>query len=167
VIARQRTDDIGQRRLVGEPSIVIRTLAPKAIVIAARGETGAGSGAVRATVTGTKSGRPSCDAANCCRQRYRRLRSTPVRLATSVALAPRSINAATHASFSERDQRRRLSTDVMTSIRFMALWLSLVLATLSYAAHSRSQGGAFRTDTLETDNEEEQIHGRADYCDFA
>jgi hypothetical protein len=31
------------------------------------------------------------------------------------------ISAATHASFSERDHRRRLSTDVMTSIRFMAL----------------------------------------------
>ena len=53
----------------GEPSIVIRTLAPKAIVIAARAETGAGSGIEGATVTGTKAGRPSCDAANCCRQR--------------------------------------------------------------------------------------------------
>ena len=71
----------------------------------------------------------------------------PARLATSVALAPGSISAATHASFSERDQRRRRSTDVITSIRFMALWLSLVLATLSYAASPRSQGGGFRTDT--------------------
>ena len=53
----------------GEPSIVIRTLAPKAIVIAACAETGAGSGIEGATVTGTKAGRPSCDAANCCRQR--------------------------------------------------------------------------------------------------
>jgi hypothetical protein len=52
-------------------------------------------------------------------------------------------------SFSERDHRRRLSTDVMTSIRFMALWLSLVLATLSYAAFLPSQGGEFRTDTQE------------------
>jgi hypothetical protein len=68
-------------------------------------------------------------------------------LATSVALAPGSISAATHASFSKRDHRRRLSTDVMTSIRFMALWLSLVLATLSYAAHPRAQGGAFWMDT--------------------
>src|SRR3984885_3401454 len=134
----------------GEPSIVIRTLAPKAIVIAARGETGvgAGSGAMGATVTGTKAGRPSCEAANCCRQRYRRLRSMPACLATSVALAPGSISAATHASFSERDHRRRLSTDVMTSIRFMALWLSLVLATLSCSASLPSQGGEFRTDTL-------------------
>ncbi len=43
----------------GEPSIVIRTLAPKAIVIAARGETGvgAGSGAMGATVTGNESGK--------------------------------------------------------------------------------------------------------------
>ena len=57
----------------------------------------------------------------------------PACLATSVALAPGSISAATHPSFSKRDQRRRLSTDVMTSIRFMALWLSLVLVTLSYA----------------------------------
>jgi hypothetical protein len=53
----------------GEPSIVIRTLVPKAIVIAARAETGAGSGIEGATVTGTKAGRPSRDAANCCRQR--------------------------------------------------------------------------------------------------
>jgi hypothetical protein len=30
----------------------------------------------------------------------------------------------------------------------MALWLSLVLATLSYAAPHRAQGGEFRTDTL-------------------
>jgi hypothetical protein len=30
----------------------------------------------------------------------------------------------------------------------MALWLSLVLATLSYAAPPRAQGGASRTDTL-------------------
>jgi hypothetical protein len=36
----------------------------------------------------------------------------------------------------------------MTSIRFMALWLSLVLATLSYATPPRSQGGASRTDTI-------------------
>jgi hypothetical protein len=71
----------------------------------------------------------------------------PACLATSVAFAPGSINAATHVSFSERDQRRRLSTEVMTSIRFMALWLSLVLATLSYAKPPRSQGGASRTDT--------------------
>ena len=71
----------------------------------------------------------------------------PACLATSVAFAPGSINAATHVSFSERDQRRRLSTEVMTSIRFMALWLSLVLATLSYAAPPRAQGGAFRMDT--------------------
>jgi hypothetical protein len=74
----------------------------------------------------------------------------PASLATSVALAPGSIKAVTHASFSERDHRRRLSTDVMTSIRFMALWLSLVLATLSYAASLPSQGGEFRTDTLPT-----------------
>jgi hypothetical protein len=71
----------------------------------------------------------------------------PACLATSVAFAPGSINAATRVSFSERDQRRRLSTEVMTSIRFMALWLSLVLATLSYAKPPRSQGGASRTDT--------------------
>ena len=71
----------------------------------------------------------------------------PACLATSVALAPGSISAATHPSFSERDHRRRLSTEVMTSIRFMALWLSLVLATLSYAKPPRSQGGASRTDT--------------------
>jgi hypothetical protein len=38
----------------------------------------------------------------------------------------------------------------MTSIRFMALWLSLVLATLSYAAPPRAQGGAFRMDTKKT-----------------
>ena len=37
----------------------------------------------------------------------------------------------------------------MTSIRFMALWLSLVLATLSYAAPPRAQGGAFRMDTAD------------------
>jgi hypothetical protein len=37
---------------------------------------------------------------------------------------------------------------VMTSIRFMALWLSLVLATLSYAAALSSQAGPTRTDTL-------------------
>ena len=30
----------------------------------------------------------------------------------------------------------------------MALWLSLVLATLSYAAPPRAQGGEFRTNTL-------------------
>jgi len=72
----------------------------------------------------------------------------PACLATSVALAPGSISAATHPSFSERDHRRRLSTEVMTSIRFMALWLSLVLATLSYAAPPRAQGGAFRMDTV-------------------
>ncbi len=72
----------------------------------------------------------------------------PARLAISVALAPGSIKAATHASFSTRDHWRRLSTDVMTSIQFMALWLSLVLATLSYAASLPSQGGEFRTDTF-------------------
>jgi hypothetical protein len=72
----------------------------------------------------------------------------PACLATSVAFAPGSINAATHVSFSERDQRRRLSTEVMTSIRFMALWLSLLLATLSYATPPRAQGGASRTDTI-------------------
>ena len=74
----------------------------------------------------------------------------PACFATSVALAPGSISAATHPSFSERDHRRRLSTDVMTSIRFMALWLSLVLATLSYAAALSSQGGPTRTDTLDS-----------------
>jgi hypothetical protein len=49
----------------------------------------------------------------------------------------------------------------MTSIRFMALWLSLVLATLSYAAPPRAQGGAFRMDTKEpVEVEEFVVNGR-------
>jgi hypothetical protein len=39
-------------------------------------------------------------------------------------------------SFSARDQRRRLSTDVMTSMRFMALWLTPGIVTASYGKRS-------------------------------
>ena len=50
----------------------------------------------------------------------------------SEALAPGSIKAETQRSFSARDQRRRLSTDVMTSMRFMALRLTPGIVTVSY-----------------------------------
>jgi hypothetical protein len=52
--------------------------------------------------------------------------------ATSAATAPGSINAETQRSFSVRDQRRRLSTDVMTSIRFMAPLLTPGIGAVSY-----------------------------------
>ena len=48
-------------------------------------------------------------------------RVDPALRATSVAIAPGSSIAATSRALSDDDQRRRRSTDVMTSIRFMAL----------------------------------------------
>ena len=59
-------------------------------------------------------------------------RSTPALRAISAATAPGSSKAATQRSFSARDQRRRLSTDVMTSMRFMALWITPGIVTVSY-----------------------------------
>jgi hypothetical protein len=90
MIAPHQRAEVASVASSGEPSIVTRTFAPKEIVIIARGDVGSSSAAVGATVTGTKAGK-SRDVANCCRQRYSRLRSTPAFLATSVAFAPGSI----------------------------------------------------------------------------
>jgi hypothetical protein len=51
------------------------------------------------------------------RQRYNWLVWIPAARATSDAIAPRSSDAATIRSFSETGQRRRRSTDVITSTR--------------------------------------------------
>ena len=111
------------------PSIVMRTFAPNAIVIeagagdGAKAETGAiadsGSLASNATINGTKA-RASRVAATCRRQRYSRLTSTPAARAISVTTASGSSIAATSWAFSAMLQRRRRSTDVITSTRFMA-----------------------------------------------
>src|SRR5208337_4778841 len=91
------------------------------------------SAASGATVIGTNAGAPR-SAANCRRQRFSRLTSTPALRAISVTTAAGSPIAATSRAFSAALQRRRRSTDVMTSMRLMVA--NLVLATLSYVASS-------------------------------
>src|SRR5271166_5200450 len=116
----------------GAPSIVMRTSAPNAIVIE---DDGADGGAQTGAVVATASFRPgetrtgtnadiSGSAANCRRQRYRRLATTPALRAISVTTAPGSFIAATSRAFSASLQRRRRSTDVITSMRSMTMWLT-------------------------------------------
>src|SRR5271165_6055651 len=117
----------------GAPSIVTRTCSPKAIVIEHDGVGGGGAhiGAVVGaasfssgkTRTGTNVVVPR-SAANCRRQQYRRLATTPAPRAISVTAAPGSFIAATSRAFSAVLQRRRRSTDVMTSIRSITMWLT-------------------------------------------
>jgi hypothetical protein len=117
----------------GAPSIVTRTWAPKAIVIDAGPRDGIGDGAgsaaglvvaesavTIATLTGTNAGRPPA-AANCRRHRYSRLALTPALCAISVTTAPGAFIAATSRPLSSAPQRRRRSTEVITSIRSLAI----------------------------------------------
>lgn len=62
-----------------------------------------------------------------CRQRYSWLAWIPASRATADATAPGSIDAATIHPFSARDQRRRRSTDVITSTCVFVIELSLGL----------------------------------------
>jgi hypothetical protein len=112
----------------GAPSTVTRTCAPIAITIeagtgGASGSqigmlTGAASPASGVTRTRTNAG-ASVVFASCRRQRYSKLAPTPASRAISDATAPGSLIAATSRAFSAALQRRRRSTDVMTSIRFI------------------------------------------------
>ena len=117
----------------GAPSIVTRTCAPKAIVIDAGVGDSAGddagsaasvaiahSAASTATHTGTNAG-CSPSAANCRRQRYNRLALTPAPRAISVTTAPGAFIAATSRALSSAPQRRRRSTEAITSIRSLAI----------------------------------------------
>jgi hypothetical protein len=109
----------------GAPSIFSRAPHPNLIVIPdADGGFGARAGA-GATVTETNTGRSRAanrgKADTDRRQRYKRLGSIPAARAKSATQASGSVAAKTNRSFSEREYFRRRSTDVMTSIRFMAM----------------------------------------------
>src|SRR5690606_35178676 len=74
----------------------------------------------------------------------------PADRATSEAVTPGSKDATTRRSFSSRDQRRRLSTDVITSTRGIVIGLLLGLSLGLPTFALRPQGGRHRRDTLNT-----------------
>jgi hypothetical protein len=107
----------------GAPSIVILMFTPNSMEIAARDNDGGGvrggsapSGAIASGTKASNSPRGRAISDSSRRYRYKRPRSIPASRATSDALTPGSINAETNRSFSARENRRRRSTDVMTSI---------------------------------------------------
>src|SRR5690606_24256650 len=73
----------------------------------------------------------------------------PADRATSEAVTPGSKDATTRRSFSSRDQRRRLSTDVITSTRGIVIGLLLGLSLGLPTFALRPQGGRHRRDTLD------------------
>src|ERR1041385_7180954 len=83
-----------------------------------------GSGAPT-TVTAEKPGADRAGPHNWRRHRKNWLVAIPAARATSDATAPGSIAAATKRSFSARDQRRRRSTDVITSTCVLVIGLSI------------------------------------------
>src|SRR5437660_5595731 len=83
-----------------------------------------GSGAI---VTAAKPGAARARPHSSCRHRYSWLAWIPASRATADAIAPGSSAAATIRSFSARDQRRRRSTDVITSTCVFVIGLSLGL----------------------------------------
>src|SRR5690606_4370701 len=72
----------------------------------------------------------------------------PADRATSDTDTPGSSDAATRRSFSSRDQRRRLSTDVITSTRGIVIGLLLGLSLGLPMFALSLQGGSHRRDTL-------------------
>src|SRR5690606_8215719 len=72
----------------------------------------------------------------------------PADRATSEAVTPGSKDATTRRSFSSRDQRRRLSTDVITSTRGIVIGLLLGLSLGLPTFALRPQGGRHRRDTV-------------------
>ena len=74
-----------------------------------------------------------------CRQRYSWLAWIPASRATADATAPGSIAAATIRSFSAHDQRRRRSTDVITSTCVFVIGLPLGLVLWLHRAYLRSR----------------------------
>ena len=80
-----------------------------------------------AIVTAEKPAAARAGPQSSCRQRYSWLAWMPASRATVDATAPGSIAAATIRSFSVRDQRRRRSTDVITSTSVFVIGLSLGL----------------------------------------
>src|SRR5690606_24007687 len=73
----------------------------------------------------------------------------PADRATSEAVTPGSKDATTRRSFSSRDQRRRLSTDVITSTRGIVIGLLLGLSLGLPTFALRPQGGRHRRDTFQ------------------
>src|SRR6516162_8882784 len=73
---------------------------------------------------------------SCCRHRNNWLVWIPAARATSEAIAPGSIAAATIRSFSARDHRRRRCTDVITSTCVLVIELVLVIIL---GLHSKAQ----------------------------
>src|SRR5690606_34614516 len=71
----------------------------------------------------------------------------PADRATSEAVTPGSKDATTRRPFPSRDQRRRLSTDVITSTRGIVIGLLLGLSLGLPTFALRPQGGRHRRDT--------------------
>ena len=115
-------------RLTG-PVIRIRPPVASSISIALA-QTGAvvdTASAPAAIATGENTEADGAGPQNSRRQRNNWLVSMPAARATSDATAPGSIADATIRSFSARDQRRRRSTDVITSTSVFVIGLSLGL----------------------------------------
>src|SRR5690606_32851674 len=80
----------------------------------------------------------------------------PADRATSETDTPGSSDAATRRSFSSRDQRRRLSTDVITSTRGIVIGLLLGLSLGLPTFALSPQGGLHRRGTLQAEISEKQ-----------